>query len=328
MSIEVQNFFQGFNFDTLLALISCIASVVALFLGGAAYSQCQKNKNSFSDTKMFDDNGQDWSQKAGRDIINNGCDATALAALTASNFEVSLKKAYEQFEQKINENLYNIIHETSRIIRENKINLGTYTKIDWINVYFEKAKNTSDEYMQSIWAKVLAKEMSEPDSFSYKTLDVLKNMTSKDFHLFEKLCSIQFNGCILQGEDTEARINWIEQLRLSELGVINLDLSKSWHTVPKGGYNSIIDTSRSLIIMMKNNSEQEIKVEYNAFFLTSAGNELLSVATYETQKDYFINFAKELKKKYDKSVHISLHDISLVNGERYEITQPDLIENS
>ena len=34
MPIEVQNFFQGFNFDTLLALISCIASVVALFLGG------------------------------------------------------------------------------------------------------------------------------------------------------------------------------------------------------------------------------------------------------------------------------------------------------
>ena len=50
--------------------------------------------------------------------------------------------------------------------------------------------------MQGIWAKVLAKEMSEPDSFSYKTLDVLKNMTSKDFYLFEKLCSIQFNGCI------------------------------------------------------------------------------------------------------------------------------------
>lgn len=62
--------------------------------------------------------------------------------------------------------------------------------------------------------------------------------------------------------------------------------------------------------------------------MTSAGNELLSVATYETQKDYFIKFAKELKKKYDKSVHISLHDILSVNGEQYEIMQPDLLENS
>lgn len=55
-------------------------------------------------------------------------------------------------------------------------------------------------------------------------------------------------------------------MRLSELGIINLDSSKRWHTVPKDGYSSIIDASRSLIIMVKNNSEQEIKVEYNAFF--------------------------------------------------------------
>lgn len=54
-------------------------------------------------------------------------------------------------------------------------------------------------------------------------------------------------------------------MRLSELGIINLDSSKRWHTVPKDGYSSIIDASRSLI-MVKNNSEQEIKVEYNAFF--------------------------------------------------------------
>lgn len=55
-------------------------------------------------------------------------------------------------------------------------------------------------------------------------------------------------------------------MRLSELGIINLDSSKRWHTVPKGGYSSIIDAPRGLIIIVKNNSEQEIKVEYNAFF--------------------------------------------------------------
>lgn len=58
MPAEVQAFFQGFNFDTLLALISCIASVVALFLGGAAYKQCQVNKNSFNDNKTISDDGR------------------------------------------------------------------------------------------------------------------------------------------------------------------------------------------------------------------------------------------------------------------------------
>ena len=84
-----------------------------------------------------------------------------------------------------------------------------------------------------------------------------------DFHLFEKLCSIQFNGCILQGDNTEKRISWMEQLRLRELGIINLDSSRRSHTVPVGGNNSIVDISRGFILMFSNESEQECKVEYS-----------------------------------------------------------------
>ena len=327
MPAEIQSFFYGFNFDTLLALISCIASVVALFLGGAAYKQCQINKKSFNDSKTINDEGQDRSQKAGRDIINNSCDPTALATLTAANFEVSLKRAYDRFEQQATENLYKIINETSRIIKENKVNLGSYTKIDWINVYFEKAKNTSDIYLQGIWAKVLAKEVSEPESFSFKTLDVLKNMTSDDFHLFEKLCSIQFNGCILQGENTEQRISWMEQLRLRELGILNLDSSRRWHTVPVGGYNTIVDIPRRYVLMFKNDSEKECKVEYSTYYLSSAGKELLSVATYEMQKEYFVDFAIEIKKKYKEKLKTSLHVITALYDEEYEYIKDDLLEN-
>ena len=48
-------FFQGFNFDTVLALISCVTGVVALFLGSTAYNQCKIVKNSFNDKKKFED---------------------------------------------------------------------------------------------------------------------------------------------------------------------------------------------------------------------------------------------------------------------------------
>ena len=68
---EAETFFQEFNFDTLLALISCIAGVVALFLGGTAYKNCKNIKDSFNDKKEFEDNSQDHSQRAAGDIINN-----------------------------------------------------------------------------------------------------------------------------------------------------------------------------------------------------------------------------------------------------------------
>ena len=77
-------------------------------------------------------------------------DVQALTDLTRENFKVSLNQAYSVFEQKTTDNLHKIIEETHRIIQENKINLGSFTTIDWINLYFENAKTTSDEYMQML----------------------------------------------------------------------------------------------------------------------------------------------------------------------------------
>ena len=37
---------QEFNFDTVLAIISCITGIIALFLGGIVYKNCKVNQNT------------------------------------------------------------------------------------------------------------------------------------------------------------------------------------------------------------------------------------------------------------------------------------------
>ena len=324
MSTEAQSFFQGFNFDTLLALISCIAGVIALFVGGAAYKQCQINKDSFNDEKEFKDSSQDHSQKAGRDIVINQCDTSALVDLTAANFESCLKLVYGQLEQKASDNLQKIVSDARRIIEENKINLGTYTKLDWINVYLENAKHTSNIYMQDIWAKVLVKEMSAPGSFSFKTLDILKNMSDEDFRLFESLCSIQINDTILQGKDTEALIGWINQIKLAEMGLLNLNSSRRWYEVTSQAMNSIPDMERLLTIILKNKTEQPVTVEYNCYYLTSAAIELRNIASYTPNNEYFEYMCNTLKKKYEKTVDLSLHRIIYSDGVGYKFSNEEI----
>ena len=46
-------FFQGFNFDTVLAIISCITGIIALFLGYTVYKNCKVNKNTVKQKKKF-----------------------------------------------------------------------------------------------------------------------------------------------------------------------------------------------------------------------------------------------------------------------------------
>ncbi len=51
---------------------------------------------------------------------------------------------------------------------------------DWFSHYCELVQNISTHSMQKLWAKILAGEISQPGSFSLKTLNLLKQMSYKD----------------------------------------------------------------------------------------------------------------------------------------------------
>lgn len=51
---------------------------------------------------------------------------------------------------------------------------------DWFQFYCELVQNISTHSMQKLWAKILAGEISNPGSFSLKTLHLLKQMSYKD----------------------------------------------------------------------------------------------------------------------------------------------------
>ena len=310
-------FFQEFNFDTVLAIISCITGIIALFLGGIAYKNCKVNKNTVKQKKKFKDNSADNSVTVGGDYTHNeGVSETALIsvveqmrAMTNESFSVAIDGVYTMFQAKCDDNLHTIVEKTEQIIKEQKLTLGGYSKIDWIHVYFESAKNTSNTYMQDVWAKVLARELSAPGSFSFKTLGVLKNMTDEDFHLFEKLCSLQNNGTILQGYDTEAIIEWTNQIKLSEMGLLNLNNSKRWYVIEPNKENSIPDFDRRLAIVLRSKIQEEVNIEYHCYFLSCVAIELLNIASYTPSNEYFRILYKTLKKDYEKTADISMHQI-------------------
>ena len=146
-------FFQGFNFDTLLALISCITGIVALFLGGTAYKNYKVNKNTIKNKKKLKKGSTDNSISVGGDYYE-GVSETGLITvmdkmkeMTSMSFSTALDSAYTMFQAKCDENLHQIMTETQRIVAEQKLNIAGYSKIDWIHIYFESAKNTSDTYM-------------------------------------------------------------------------------------------------------------------------------------------------------------------------------------
>ena len=331
---EASQFFQGFNFDTLLALISCLTGIVALFIGGAAYHNCRHFNKSFNDRKKFKDGSQDHSQKAAGDIINNnGVSDTQLMTLTEtfasmnnSNFSRALDKVYTQFQERCDENLRAIIEESQKVIDDNKFQIGGYTKLDWIHIYLESAKNTSDEYMQKVWARVLARELAIPGSFSFKTLDVLKNMSSDDFKLYEKMNSLQVDGSLVQNEVLKDYLSWVDCLRLQQMGLISLaSTTRTLDISAKSNYTRLI-CNESLVLTVVNDKDDVAHVCYDVFVLTSAAEELGYVATQVHYRQYFIDALKKLKKTLSSQCGLQLYDVTYIEKTWFRHNGVDLLQ--
>ena len=59
---------------------------------------------------------------------------------------------------------------------------------DWAAEWRDGVKNCSDEDLANMWAEVLAGEVNTPNSYSRKTLSILRDMDKEDAEAFRTLC--------------------------------------------------------------------------------------------------------------------------------------------
>ncbi|MBA6392280.1 TIGR03899 family protein [Colwellia sp. BRX10-3] len=61
---------------------------------------------------------------------------------------------------------------------------------DWFSSFVTFAEGISNKSMQDLWAKILAGEVSQPGSFSLKTLQTFRTMSITEAKLLAKACSL------------------------------------------------------------------------------------------------------------------------------------------
>lgn len=327
-------FFDKFNFDTLIALISCGVSIVSIFFGGKAYSNSIKNKKTMNDSKQFHNYSNDYSQRSGGDIINNGVTSSELKEISYSlielnkhNFSETLNCTIKMLCDEHEKNLENIINETTKIIEQNKLNITGYTKIDWINMYLENAKVTCNPYMQKIWAKVLAKELSQPESISFKTIDVLRNMSINEFKILEKLSTVAISNILIQGEYLdEYGLSWPVLQKAKEFGLLSLSLSQKIITFNED--NEIAQfINKQYFIKFSRKNNTNVNVKFPCYMFTNSMNELLDIIYCDTSQEVAVSITKEIIKKVDdNNVSISLHKISKIEQNEFQYDDEDLLK--
>ena len=127
------------------------------------------------------------------------------------NIEAVVDNAYEELE--------NVENVSSKPV-----------KPDWMFRFFNSVENISDKDMQTIWGHILAGEIKQPDTYSFRTLEKLKNMTqkeAKDFQMVSSLALQTGGRKFILGEDSILNKHGVYFSHILELEECGLMMTQS-----------------------------------------------------------------------------------------------------
>lgn len=184
-------------------------------------------------------------------------------------------------------------------------------KTDWTNRFLGIVEDISDETLQDIWGRILAGEVKHPNSFSLRTLDLLRNITKEEAELFVKASTFYIEKGYICTEDFALSLH--ETLLLGETGFINNEeLTNTWTVEQNDKLNVIID--RNVLFILHNNSDKQIKCRLSIKKLSKSGIEILSLVDRPDRTDFYNSLARLFKSKGVS--HVFKHEI-LEYGEIY-----------
>ena len=185
--------------------------------------------------------------------------------------------------RKIN-NVKSVVEKaTSHFMEEEKVS-NEPVNTDWTNRFFSIVEDISDETLQDIWGRILAGEVKQPNSFSLRTLDLLRNVTKEEAELFVKASKYYVEKNFICTEEFALSLH--ETLLLGETGFINSEeLTKEWNIEPNSKMEIIID--RNTLIILHNDTNKKVWCQPSVKKLSKAGIEILSLVEKTDRNKFY-----------------------------------------
>ncbi|MGJ8760936.1 MAG: DUF2806 domain-containing protein [Polaribacter sp.] len=175
---------------------------------------------------------------------------------------------------------------------------------DWSKRFFNIVEDVSDEEMQALWGKILAGEIKSPESYSLRTLEILKNLSKKEAEIFMKFATLAIssssNTFILNFKNEKLlektySLKFSDRLLLEELGFLTAnDLQFTIGETKQQKGQSIFINGKTIVVFEKPNNQPKQQLQILVF--TKIGRELLKLVNKSANLDYIQLLASKLRK--------------------------------
>ena len=186
----------------------------------------------------------------------------------------------------------------------------------WATRFFDMASDISGEDMQIIWGKILAGEIKCPNSYSIRTLELLRSLTTQEIQALKEtlpyIIVMNSDYFIISVEDILKKYN-INFNRISMLIESNF-LSPITLVVEKIHLKGGVDTVQKLfnknyVICMNCEGEDDRKFDLPIYSLTFSGKELVKLLQPEGDKQYMLDVVNYLRNKVNPPIKVTMHEI-------------------
>ncbi|WP_373242247.1 DUF2806 domain-containing protein [Lacrimispora indolis] len=223
-------------------------------------------------------------------------------------------------EMRKQENIENVISKAQEILQdENNVEKEDVNE-DWLMRFFNSIQDIGNEDMQTLWGKILAGEIKNPNTFTLRSLDTLSKITKGEAMLFKNMVPyiINYNGtrAILNdiGLNENYNISYGTIVELAECGLIDsssmmqLTITISKKIPLEIAYN---------MELLRGSIEEEKQIVIPIYKLTRSGSDILQVIGEAYNETYFRDVARYLRQN-NPEVSFTFHNIVSKNATNVE----------
>lgn len=255
--------------------------------------------------------------------------ASSESKLIEAETESRIAQRIAAKEARRQENIDSVVEMAANNLANSTVS-DTPVEEDWASRFFDIVQDVSREEMKVLWAKILAKEIEKPSSYSLRTLELLRNISYDEAELFTKLAGlvIKQSGCFVFAEDGVLErygLKYIDQARLREAGLL-----QSGEMVVRAYAPSKSATIQSNMVygnlfIQVTIPYQSQKVDMPILLLTQAGCEIFELIDPSENLGYLKDIAAFFRKKNPSATVQYAKIIERKDSQvRYEIPMRDV----
>ena len=188
---------------------------------------------------------------------------------------------------------------------------------DWMSRFFNSVEDISNEKMQEIWGHILAGEIRSPNTYTYRTLECLRNITQQEAEVFLRVTALALRSSgiyfIMTDKDLLNKYNvyFSDVLKLEECGLMTAQ-TLSFTLAPSTEQPLIFNSKYIGIIREEKPNAQKIKPSIFAF--TGSGIQLMNAIQPECTEQYLFDCLQFIADKH-KDFSITPHKINSISDD-------------